>query len=109
VVAYGGVSNQMWKVTRLANGNYSIRNAGTGSPLQAGAEWSIIPATGGNYTLKSVKTGMMLDVVGGSSLMGMGVVQMPAKPGYANQQWSFSSSNANQEASLTINGNINRR
>jgi hypothetical protein len=108
-VAYGGVSKQMWKVTRLANGNYSIRNAGTGSPLQASAEWSIIPATGGNYTLKSVKTGKMLDIAGGSSLMGQGVIQMPAKPGYASQQWSFKSGNANQEASLTINGVPNRQ
>jgi hypothetical protein len=107
--AYTGDSKQMWTVTRLANGNYSIRNASTGNLLEASAEWSIIPATGGNYNLKSVKTGMMLDLAKGSSLLGLDIAQMPATPGYASQQWSFSPSTANQVASLTINGNINRR
>jgi hypothetical protein len=107
--AYTADGKQMWKVTRLADGNYSIRNASTGNLLQASAEWSIIPATGGNYNLKSVKTGMMLDLAKGSSLLGLDIAQMPAKPGYASQQWSFKPGNANQEASLTINGVPNRQ
>jgi hypothetical protein len=109
-VAYAGDNKrQMWKVTRLADGNYTIRNAGTGSLLEDSEEWSIIPATGGNYTLKSVKTGKMLDVAGGSSLMGMGIVQAAAKPGYANQQWSFLPSNSNQQASLIAKVNANQQ
>jgi hypothetical protein len=100
LAAYGGVGNQTWKVTRLADGNYSIRNAGTGSLLQATEEWAIIPYTDGNYTLKSVKTGKMLDVAGRGSLMGQSVVQMPAKPGYASQQWSFQPATGKLQASL---------
>jgi hypothetical protein len=88
VVAYGGVSKQMWKVTRLDDGNYSIRNAGTGSLLQNTDEWAIVPYTDGNYNLKSVKTGKMLDLSGGS-LMGQSVVEKAANPTYASQQWSF--------------------
>lgn len=108
VVAYGGANNQMWKVTRLANGNYSIRNAGTGSLLQATEEWAIIPYTDGNYTLKSVKTGKMLDVASRGSLMGQSVVQNSAKPGDARQQWSFKPGNV-QQASLTVKSNTNRQ
>jgi len=109
VVYAGDNKRQMWKVTRLADGNYTIRNAGTGSLLEDSEEWSIIPATGGNYTLKSVKTGKMLDVAGGSSLMGMGIVQAAAKPGYANQQWSFLPSNSNPQASLIAKVNANQQ
>ena len=65
--------------------------------------------TNGNYTIKSVKTGLMLDVAGASSLKGVGIVQMPAKAGYANQQWSFQPNNSNQKASLTNNVNANQQ
>ena len=106
--AYTGDNKQMWKVTRLGDGNYTIVNASTGSLLEASAEWSIIPATDGNYNLKSVKTGKMLDLAGGGSLMGQAVVQNPAKPGYANQQWSFQPSGT-QQAALTTKANANQQ
>jgi hypothetical protein len=108
VASYGGDDKQMWKVTRLADGNYSIRNAGTGSLLQASKEWAIVPYTDGNYNLKSVKTGKMLDVADGGSLMGESVAQMAAKPGYASQQWSFQPGNA-QQASLTVKSSTSQQ
>jgi hypothetical protein len=101
VVAYGGVSKQMWKVTRLADGNYTIRNAGTGSLLQATDEWAIVPYTDGNYNLKSVKTGKMLDIAGHGSLMGQSVIQNDAKPTRATQQWSFQPGTGTVQASLS--------
>jgi hypothetical protein len=107
--AYTGDSKQLWNVARLADGNYTIRSVGTGDLLEANNEWTIAPTTDGNYTIKSVKTGLMLDVAGASSLKGTGIVQMPAKTGYANQQWSFQPSNSNQQASLTAKVNANRQ
>jgi hypothetical protein len=40
--------------------------------------------------------------------MGQAVVQNPAKPGYANQQWSFQPSGT-QQASLTTKVNANQQ
>jgi hypothetical protein len=116
---YTGDSNQLWNVTRLADGNYTIASVSTGYRLDvsgastSGAhvlispankntnqEWSITPTTDGNYTIKSVNSGLFLDVSGASTLNGAGIDQFAAKPGYASQQWSFRPGSANQLASL---------
>jgi hypothetical protein len=116
--AYTGESNQLWNVSRLADGNYTIASAKTGQQLDAqnaGAavriarigekispEWAITPTTDGNYNIKSVRSGLLLGVAGGSTLNGADIVAGVAENGYAHQQWSFKPGNANQQASLAV-------
>lgn len=107
---FTGDSNQLWKVTRLADGNYTITNASTGQQLDASnaiksweaarmastglaakQEWTITPVTDGNYTIKSVNTGLLLDVAGAKTLNGADIVLGAEQKGYAHQQWSFKS------------------
>jgi len=117
---YTGDSKQLWRITRLADGKYTIDSVSTGQRLDASQaarpwepariapgrksldqEWAITPTIDGNYTIKSVKSGLLLDVASAKTLNGAGVVLGTAQNGYAHQQWSFKPSNANQQASLT--------
>jgi hypothetical protein len=116
---YTGDSKQLWKIARLADGNYTIASVSTGQQLDANQaakpwvparispadktanqEWAISPTTDGNYTIKSAKTGLLLDVASAKTLNGAGIILGTAQNGYAHQQWSFKPSNANQQASL---------
>jgi hypothetical protein len=117
---FTGSSYQLWKVNRLADGNYTITNSSTGQQLDASNsakpweaarmgpadktsnyEWAISPTTDGNYTIKSVQSGLMLDVASAVTLKGAGIVLGAAQNGYAHQQWSFKPSNANQQTSFS--------
>jgi hypothetical protein len=92
---YNGGANQKWTFTNLDGGSYSIRNVNSGSVADCApsfeeghvvVQWTIsgtpsatqrftITAVGGHYLLTNVYSGKVLDVAGGSTADGSGIIQ----------------------------------